>query len=195
MTGFGISTNLSKRWESSRPTMVNTFEGLLAVLAGNGVRFTLVGGLAVSLNGFVRTTEDMDILVDDDVANLERLLSSLRSFGQGFAAELTPADFIDEEGALRVQEDFDLDIFVRMRGHKYGDLLPHIRIHTINDGTQIPYLGIDGLLLLKSGSFREKDQIDVAALSKTAGDREQSVTEDLSLDALRTKPLPSGDEP
>ena len=56
LTGFGISTNLSKRWESSRPTMVNTFEGLLGVLVGNGVRFTLVGGLAVSLNGFVRTT-------------------------------------------------------------------------------------------------------------------------------------------
>jgi len=175
--------------------MVNTFEGLLGVLVGNGVRFTLVGGLAVSLNGFVRTTEDMDILVDDDPSNLERLLNCLREFGKGYAAELTPGDFLDEEGALRVQEDFDLDIFVRMRGHKYGDLLPHIRIHTINDGTQIPYLGIDGLLLLKSGSFREKDQIDVAALSKTAGDREQSVTEDLSLDALRTKPLPSGDEP
>jgi len=170
--------------------MVNTFEGLLAVLAGNGVRFTLVGGLAVSLNGFVRTTEDMDILVDDDVANLERLLSSLRSFGQGFAAELTPADFIDEEGALRVQEDFDLDIFVRMRGHKYGDLIPHIRIHTMTDGTKIPYLGVEGLLLLKSGSFREKDQIDVAALSRRGSSGEQSVTENLSLDALRTNPAP-----
>jgi hypothetical protein len=170
--------------------MVNTFEGLLALLAGSGVRFTLVGGLAVSLNGFVRTTEDMDILVDDDPGNLERLLNSLRQFGQGYAAELTPADFIDEEGALRIREEFDLDIFVRMRGHKYGDLIPYIRIHAMKDGTQIPYLGFDGLLLLKSGSFREKDQIDVAALSRAVGGGETSVTENLSLDALRTNPTP-----
>ena len=41
--------------------MVNTYEGLLALLIQNKIRFMLVGGLAVSLCGFVRTTEDMDI--------------------------------------------------------------------------------------------------------------------------------------
>ena len=46
--------------------MVNTYKGLLALLVQNKIRFMLVDGLAVSLNGFVRTTEDMDILVGDD---------------------------------------------------------------------------------------------------------------------------------
>jgi len=39
--------------------IVNTYEGLLALLAQNKIRFMLVGGLAVALNGFVRTTGDM----------------------------------------------------------------------------------------------------------------------------------------
>jgi hypothetical protein len=31
--------------------MVNTYEGLLALLVQNEIRFMLVGGIAVSLNG------------------------------------------------------------------------------------------------------------------------------------------------
>jgi hypothetical protein len=174
--------------------MVNTFEGLLGGLARDGIRFTLVGGLAVSLNGFIRTTEDMDILVDDESANLDRLLRSLRDFGQGYATELTLADFVDEEGAIRIREAFDLDIFVRMRGLKYRDLLPYVRIHTMNNGMEIPYLGIEGLVLLKGSSSREKDQIDVAALRAMDGTVRESVTKNFSLDSLFTT-QPPGTEP
>ena len=178
--------------------MVNTFEGLLGVLAGNQVRFTLVGGLAVSLSGFVRTTEDMDILVDDDPSNLQNLLNCLLQFGEGYAAELSPSDFSDEEGAIRVREEFDLDIFVRMRGYKYGDITDHIRHHELANGTKIPYLNADGLILLKTGSVRDKDRIDVAALtriSREATPQAGKVTS-LSLDELRVgSPPQDGESP
>ena len=36
---------------------VNTYEGLLALLTQNKICFMLVGGLAVSLNGFVFSTK------------------------------------------------------------------------------------------------------------------------------------------
>jgi len=42
--------------------MVNIFEGLLALLVKNNVMLAVVGGVAVCLNGFLRTTEDLDIL-------------------------------------------------------------------------------------------------------------------------------------
>ena len=178
--------------------MVNTFEGLLGVLVDNRVGFTLVGRLAVSLNGFVRTTEDMDILVDDHPANIENLLNCLRQFGEGYASELSLSDFSDEEGAVRVQEDFDLDIFVRMRGHKYQDLAGHVRHHEMPNGVSVPYLDADGLILLKNGSTREKDQIDVAALTRVAR-RSAPAGEaalNLSLDDLRkNSPSASGDSP
>jgi hypothetical protein len=167
--------------------MVNTFEGLLGVLVGNQVRFTLVGGLAVSLNGFIRTTEDMDILVDDHPLNLRNLLNCLLQFGEGYAGELGPSDFSDEEGAIRVREDFDLDIFVRMRGIKYQDMTGHIRHYVMADGTKIPYLDADGLILLKKGSVREKDLIDVAALTRIGREamRPGNEAAELSLDQLR----------
>jgi len=161
--------------------MVNTYEGLLALLTQNKIQFILVGGLAVSLCGFVRTTEDMDILVDDDPVNLEGLLACLAQFGEGFARELSLSDFTDEEGAIRVQEEFDLDIFVRMRGKKYTDFANYIRKHEMADGTQVPYLNAEGLISLKQDSMREKDRIDVISLLRI----EQTDLTSLSLNSLR----------
>ena len=44
--------------------MDTPYEKLLAKLAGAEVKFIIVGGVAIALNGFVRTTEDVDILVE-----------------------------------------------------------------------------------------------------------------------------------
>lgn len=48
------------------------FEKLLVGLARAGVDFAVVGGVAVSLNGFIRATDDVDILVDEDRLNILR---------------------------------------------------------------------------------------------------------------------------
>jgi hypothetical protein len=47
------------------------------LLAASGVRYLIVGGLAVVHHGYVRTTEDIDLLVEKDVwARLTPLLAS-----------------------------------------------------------------------------------------------------------------------
>ena len=43
--------------------MEPSFEKLLGLLAENDVRFVVVGGVAVTLHGYVRMTEDVDLLV------------------------------------------------------------------------------------------------------------------------------------
>lgn len=139
------------------------FEKLLVTLARNKVAFMTVGGVACTLNGFVRTTEDVDLLVANTPDNIDRLLSSLSRYGQGFASELTAADFTDEEGAVRVIEDFPIDLFVRMGGRHFEDLLAY-RFWIDLDGVPVPYLGAEGLILLKQDSLRDKDKIDVLAL-------------------------------
>lgn len=62
---------------------------LLARLGQEGADYVLVGGQAVRLNGFVRATEDIDLLVRPGRDNGERIKRAL-----GFlptAAELDPA--------------------------------------------------------------------------------------------------------
>lgn len=143
-------------------------EKLLADLVRADVRFLVVGGVACALNGYVRTTEDLDLLVDAEPENVRRLLQTLEGFGEGHARELDALDFSDDEGAIRLVEDFPVDMFTRMGGRRYRDLEPHLRVH---DGdVPIPFLGAEGLILLKSGSRRPQDQLDVAALREILGE-------------------------
>ena len=145
--------------------MDTPYEKLLVDLGRAKVNFIVVGGVAVALNGFVRTTEDVDILVEPSPDNINRLLTSLGSFGEGNARELSAADFDETEGAVRVIEDFPLDIFTLMRGYAYRDLIRKTE-QTEIQGTTIIFLNSAGLIRLKEGSPREKDQIDIAALRR-----------------------------
>lgn len=151
--------------------MDTPYEKLLESLARAEVRFIVVGGVAVALNGFVRTTDDVDILIERSAENITRLLATLASFGEGHARDLSPEDFDEAEGAVRVIEDFPLDIFTVMRGQSYGDMAGYLRQTKIK-GAKIDFLNADGLIRLKADSKREKDQIDIAALRKrTVGER------------------------
>ena len=143
--------------------MDTPYEKLLVSLARADVRFIVVGGLAVALNGFVRTTEDVDILIDSGSDNVAALLDALSSFGDGHARELSPEDFVETEGAIRIIEDFPLDIFTVMRGQRYADLIQSVKTTEV-DGCSIPYLQPSALISLKENSLREKDRIDVEAL-------------------------------
>jgi len=149
----------------SPPENCFQFERLLAELARGGVDFAVVGGVAVALNGFVRATDDVDILVHEAPANVRKLLDCLANWGEGWARELKLEDFRPQEGSIRVMEDFDLDIFTRLRGKSLDDFRPRLR-HVEIEGVSAPYLAPEDLILVKEGSRREKDQLDVAAMRR-----------------------------
>jgi len=157
-----LSSTNTLMTEQSRENFFQ-FEKLLADLARAEVDFAVVGGVAVSLNGFVRATDDLDILVNEAPENVRRLLNYLSRWGEGWARELKVEEFLPQEGSIRVMEEFDLDIFTRMRGKSLEDFRPGLRYLDIS-GLRVAYLGPEGLIFLKEGSWREKDKLDVAAL-------------------------------
>lgn len=141
------------------------FEKLLVKLVQNGIDFAAVGGIAVSFNGYVRTTDDADILVNDSPENIRNLLKTLEQWGEGWARELKPEEFIPQEGSIRVMEDFDLDIFTRMRGKSLDDFRPRLR-YLETGNARIPYLAPVDLVFLKKDSWRDKDKLDVLAMNE-----------------------------
>ena len=62
-------------------------------------------------------------------------------------------------------EEFDLDIFTRMRGQSLGDFRARLRKLQV-DTVAINYLGPADLILLKQNSWREKDKLDVLAMKE-----------------------------
>jgi len=148
--------------------MEPSFEKLLVLLAEAGVDFIVVGGIAVSVQGYVRLTEDVDLLIDDSASNVKRLLERLATYGEGFARELSPEDFDDEEGAIRIVEETEqcqIDIFTRMSGRRYSDVIEDADRFEAG-GHQIAVASKASLIGWKSKSVREKDQFDAMALRR-----------------------------
>lgn len=85
---------------------------LLSRFAGEGVEYVLVGGHAVRLNGYLRATEDVDVLVRASRENGERIIRALRFLDS--SRELDPAWF-DREKAL-----LDKRVLARIRKQMEG---------------------------------------------------------------------------
>jgi hypothetical protein len=148
--------------------MEPSFEKLLALLAEAGVRFVVVDGVAVTLQGYVRLTEDLDILIDASEPNVSRLLSVLGGYGEGHSRELSLADFDDSEGAIRIVEETEqsqLDIFTRMAGYRYADIRADADAFPLQSHT-IFYASKAALIRWKAASVREKDKLDAIALRR-----------------------------
>jgi hypothetical protein len=152
--------------------MEPSFEKLLVLLAEAGVRSIIVGGIAVTLQGYVRLTEDVDLLLDSSPQNLRLLLDTLAGYGEGFARELTLDDFTDDEGAIRIVEETEqcqIDLFTRMSGRSYSDVI-HDADHFQLRGFDIRYASKRSLIGWKEKSVREKDQLDAHALRRLIDD-------------------------
>ncbi len=145
---------------------MKTFEELLEGLSQSNIDYILVGGVAVDICGFSRATLDVDIIVERSKENIQKLLNCLKWFGEGSSRELNPEDFSLEEGCIRIVEEFPLDVFTLMRGQTYQNLFPHSKLFITERGISIRYLNIEGLIKLKEGSMRPKDQLDVQELRR-----------------------------
>lgn len=147
--------------------MTTSFAKLLAALVRADVQFVTVGGVACVLNGHLRGTQDVDILIEAEPSNIERLLEVLRNWGEGYARELTAADFPIEPGAVRVYEEFPLDIFTEMSGLTWPAVTAHLRWwHSAE--LAVPFLDAPALIWTKEHSVRPKDQEDVRVLRHLA---------------------------
>ncbi|HZD05310.1 MAG TPA: hypothetical protein VE173_10340 [Longimicrobiales bacterium] len=56
------------------------FKALLGTLADEGVAFVIVGGLAATVHGSSRLTQDVDVVYDREQENLERLVRALAPY-------------------------------------------------------------------------------------------------------------------
>ncbi len=140
---------------------------LLRRLAQEQVDYVLIGGQAVRLNGYVRATQDIDLLLPSSIDNGRKLIAAISYLPS--SAELDPAWFevdADAPENIRVWDDVVLDLLFAANGHSYESLRPHIREIVIED-VIVRVLNIAGLLKTKT-DFREKDILDKIVLTRIA---------------------------
>jgi len=138
------------------------------------VQYIMIGGFAVNLHGFSRTTGDLDIWLKDELNNRRNLGKALNQFGydEGTFEEI---DFVPGWADFYIGSGLRLDIITTMVGLEnitFDEALNHATIAEILD-VQVPFLHINQLIKNKRATGRPKDIIDVIELEKIIKLREE----------------------
>jgi len=146
---------------------------LLEQLVAAEVRFVLVGGLAVNAWGYLRATQDLDIVPDPDPANLERLAALLEGLGGRVEVEggrLAPSairTFLKAgDRTLVSTEAGHVDVLQGLPQVPSFDRLDTDAKSVDLDGITVKICSLDALKAMKSASERARDRDDLDALEK-----------------------------
>ena len=135
-----------------------------------GARYVVLGGAAIIELGLMRTTNDLDLLVDPDMGNVDRVCAALSVLPDGAAREVRPGD-VAEYVVVRINDEFTIDLMGAACGLTYRDAEPLIDWKDA-DGVRIPFASPMLLWKTKQPS-REKDALDRSFLRKWFADHGQ----------------------
>ncbi len=147
---------------------------LFRALADEGVAYVLVGGVAVNLHGLVRATEDVDLFVRPDEANVAQLRAALqRVFDDPEIDTITAADLAGPYPVVRdVPPDGSLSVDLLARlGERVGFTDLDAFVCDV-DGVPVRLATARTLYRLKRDTARPVDAQDAARL-RTAFDLEE----------------------
>jgi hypothetical protein len=151
--------------EFTRPATWDDLRTIARYLEEAGVEYALVGGYAIAAHGFNRFSEDIDLLVEPSASNARRWITALSRLPDGAAGELLnePDVFAtDKSYAIRINDEFTIDVMPSISGLTWKDMQPHVRTIDVG-GSDVRVLNLEGLLKTKQG-VSPKDQMDAAVI-------------------------------
>lgn len=131
------------------------------------VQYIMIGGFAVNLHGFSRTTGDVDIWLKDEINNRRNLGKALVQFGYD-ENTFQEIDFVPGWTDFYIGTGIRLDIITTMAGLEnitFDEAFNHATIAEIVN-VHVPFLHINQLIKNKKATNRPKDIIDVIELEK-----------------------------
>lgn len=138
-----------------------------------GCAFVLVGGFAVVAHRHVRATEDVDLLIPDDVDNDHRLLGALATIGAITTATRRPPATTDllHRAHLRVLTRAGLVDLIREGDPPldYATVERHALTADLGDGA-FRIAGLRTVVAMKRLAGRPRDRLDLEALAQEHGE-------------------------
>ncbi len=153
------------------------FEQIFAALQENGVRYLVVGGVAVVLHGYPRFTADLDLVLSLTGDNVRSAIKALSTLGYRPRAPVAMEDFADLQTRLAWMQEkqltvfslwsvahpaTEIDLFVE-EPFPFEEAFARAVIADIG-GVKITVVSIEDLKNLKRQSARPKDWEDIRAL-------------------------------
>lgn len=136
---------------------------LLELFDSHQVRYALVGGFAVNYYGYVRATQDVDLLVLPTSDNAARIMKALAEFG--FADAGIPEGCFTRPGtAIHLgAEPNRIDLLTSLKGVGADEIVAEAHRARIGD-IEVNVIRFDHLIAVKRSSDRPRDQADADEL-------------------------------
>jgi hypothetical protein len=161
--------------------VASDFEIIFRALETAGVRYLVVGGVAVVLHGHARFTADLDLFVALDTHNVRAALTALERLGyrprapvlaEQFADATLRKQWIETKGmtvfslASAAHPLTEVDLFVE-EPIPFAEAFERACFVDLG-GTAVPVIGMADLIELKRRADRPRDREDIEALRALA---------------------------
>ena len=143
--------------KESRPPTLKDLVNLCRRLNDAGAKYMIIGGMAMVQQGFVRATEDIDLLIDASQENQGRVRRALMDLPDGAVKEMKPND-LETYIVVRVADEIVVDLMKSACGIEFKEASKDIEWVVIQ-GVNIPFASSQLLWRMKQ-TVREKDSLD-----------------------------------
>ncbi len=127
---------------------------LCAALNAESASYIVIGGMAIIQQGFLRATEDIDLLLERSRDNQGRVRKALEILPDKSVREMRESD-LDEYLVVRIADEIVVDLMLSACGVTYDDAVNDIELKVV-EGVPIPFASATMLLKMKQ-TYRDKD--------------------------------------
>ncbi len=150
---------------------MRTLEDLKRCMEALGVPYAIIGGIAVVLNGYLRSTVDVDALAEIDFTRIEEFMQTVGYYG--FEARVTDAVAFARRNyvlLLRHRETgLPVDLSFAFTPYEQEAIS---RAHIIDlEMTKVPVATPEDLLIMKCVAQRPVDLVDISELYRRYADQ------------------------
>ncbi|MDR4497173.1 MAG: nucleotidyltransferase family protein [Candidatus Scalindua sp.] len=148
------------------------YEEIIGKLNNAGVRYAIVGGVAVNLHGHIRMTADLDIIMELEDSNIARAVATLKESGFTCKIPVDPMGLADSQTRKDWIKNKNMKALNFYRGIEEVDLVidspvtyenARKKIFTVKD-TNYPVVSKEDLIKMKEVTGRERDRDDIKKL-------------------------------
>jgi len=140
------------------------FKDFFVFLNQYEVEYIVVGGYAVIVRGYSRSTGDIDIWVSKTLENFKRLQKAIQHFGLPSAAVKEAEFFSDDFDVFSFgKPPYAIEIMTAVKGLDFKDTFLSATVELIND-TPVRIIHLQHLVTAKKATGRSKDLNDIENL-------------------------------
>jgi hypothetical protein len=140
---------------------------LCAALNAERAQYIVIGGMAMNRHGMLRSTEDIDLLLEKSRDNQQRVRKALEILPDKAIREVEDND-LDEFTVVRVADEIVIDLMLSACGITYDEAANEIETEEVG-GVSIPFASPRLMLRLKQ-TYRDRDISDRLFLERKIQD-------------------------